>query len=173
MSAIAFARAECSNWHDGLCDGVDMSARRFRPEGPCWLQQGQECPFFAEVVLPIGKGTQNRKRAKMYADAKDDYMRICVHPTEREKACPDCGGPMYGRQKLCVECSRARAKERARKKKQRQRLRGRLAARGSLSPPEHPRFHTRCCVILEGRYQPTGPLENGKFGGDTVPQRGR
>lgn len=121
---MQFAFEECANHvHRGTCE--------IRDRKPCRMGQGTRCPYFETSVFPIA--TRGLRLLRLPAKAARDDRRVVeafrmLWPTPTGKmhagltaprrTCPDCGGPLPPRKRVCAQCRQVRRRASYRKAKE-------------------------------------------------------
>jgi hypothetical protein len=130
MTALQLARAECANFKNDVCLGMnietDLRLTRMKGEGrPCILSAGERCRYFEECVLPMAEYVNDAKKAKTYSGVAFDYRR--AHPEmglAATRRCPECGkNAIGGGDRYCPECREQRRKMSNQKSQERVRTR--------------------------------------------------
>jgi hypothetical protein len=147
VGALGLVRAECANFRNSTCLGIEVMARYSMPLAGCLLHMGLPCAYFEKCILPLSA------RRPDYATAPHDYGRVIGldiektvgtiedealqkqlrrHPFLVEAAdggrlvktevrrCA-CGAPLAKRARRCDDCAKKQRKKAYREKKERQR----------------------------------------------------
>ena len=117
MTAAELSRRECANNTGGHCF-----------DKPCALTRGEPCIYFEENVLAAADMQSDPFRARMFREARADYMRNYQHraPGDKVRQCAadGCDRPAPPRCRYCPECSERRKLAAQRDRKRQQRNRG-------------------------------------------------
>ena len=127
MNPHTFAMRDCANYQtkDGSCLGILVEClteldklARAKPLEQCLLAgKLRPCRYFEKVVLPLTdnaspKSEPDLQRQRLEARQKYLAARKMEVPEKLSlRTCPECGGPLAKRQRLCSACSRKRQKE--------------------------------------------------------------
>src|SRR5215472_11527363 len=102
MTPPQAAKAHCDNYQSdnsrlGIRLRDDLSMYRFRKEGfPCLLCEGQRCPHFEEIVVPVRMSRETAEttlRAKKKEKAVTAYLRfhkLIKTKSTAKKVCRTC-----------------------------------------------------------------------------------
>lgn len=135
MTPYQLAKAECSNMlRDGSCLGVypvcfsETELVPMKAQERCLVVDGKRCRFFEKAVLPVADWPSPKDHPKLQQrrlKARDAYWwrhDFCKRKAAGNRVCPECGGSLAKRQRLCSECSQKRRRTAKRESMRRARL---------------------------------------------------
>lgn len=116
MNPMQFVREECANHQpNGSCLGVqiakDLTMTCAKPLPRCLVADGQRCGYFEACVLPLADMVTEPRRAIALREAVEQYREQTKQGPQITRECPDCGGPLQPRKKICPVCAQKRQKD--------------------------------------------------------------
>jgi len=112
----SFVKAECADYVNSECLGIDLFGKRFREQGICFILENKPCAYFVRCVLPIAK-------ERGYGDVISRYQEIDIDSKlmkfETRKC--ECGESLPKGKQLCEECRKKRRRETDRQNHQKHR----------------------------------------------------
>jgi hypothetical protein len=80
---------------------------------PCSVQEGRPCHYFEEAVLPTAADIGQQEH--IYSLYESHVGKMTGLQTAKIRSCPDCGGELKPRRRLCDECRGRRDRDSKRK----------------------------------------------------------
>ena len=116
MTPMQFVREECANHQsNGSCLGVqiakDLTMTCAKPLPRCLVADGHRCGYFETCVLPMADIVSDPRRAMEFQEAVAQYRKVTKQGPQITRECPDCGGPLQPRKRLCPTCAQKRQKD--------------------------------------------------------------
>ena len=119
MTPLQLAKTECCNCRpDATCAGITYRSTDGRfwqsallhAEKPCVVAE-ERCEFFERCVLPLVDQAPPSDDARLQASrmkAREQYRRKHNLPGRQSahlRTCPDCGGELAPRRRVCPACA--------------------------------------------------------------------
>ncbi len=100
---FSFVKAECADYVNSECLGIDVFGKRFREQGICFILENKPCAYFVRCVLPIAK-------ERGYGNVISSYQKIDIDSELKKikvRNC-DCGAGLPKGKKFCEKCRKKR-----------------------------------------------------------------
>ncbi len=100
---LGFVKAECADYVNSECLGIDVFGKRFIEQGSCFILENKPCMYFVRCVLPIAK-------ERGYGNVISSYQKIDIDSKLmkfKTRKC-ECGIDIPKGKQICEICRKKR-----------------------------------------------------------------